>query len=205
MLAGVVDFGGLLVGAGQSELGGGVQRVELQGVLEGVNRLRELLGLHIGRAEKVPGVGVVGVDPGDALEGVDGGLRVAGVFREQAEVIPGVRILRVLLERVFEGGFGLVDFLQVQVGDGFVQARDGQTWDRLSQLPGMSSVLSRKAAGSCRRSRDCSGARLERDLALTREREVPGRRATWRRGRRKFEIHFVRRFNHRALEASKAD
>ena len=76
----MVDVGGLLVGAGESELGGGVQRVELQGVLEGVDGLGKLLGLYVGGAEEVPGVGVVGIELGYAPEGVDGGLRVAGVF-----------------------------------------------------------------------------------------------------------------------------
>ena len=37
-------------------------------MLEGVDRLRKLLGLRVGRAQEVPGVGIVGIDLGDVLE-----------------------------------------------------------------------------------------------------------------------------------------
>ena len=57
-----------------------MQRIDFQRVLEGVNRLRKLLGLHVGCAEKIPGVGIVGIDLSDMFESVDRGLRVASVF-----------------------------------------------------------------------------------------------------------------------------
>ena len=52
--------------------------------------------------------------------------RVSSVLGQQAEAVPRVRILRVLLESVVQGRFGLIDFLKVQVGDANVQARDCQ-------------------------------------------------------------------------------
>src|SRR5581483_1898432 len=45
VLAGVRAVAGLLVSARESELRRGVQRIQLEGVLEGVNRLRKLLEL----------------------------------------------------------------------------------------------------------------------------------------------------------------
>ena len=131
VLAGVVDVGRLLVGARQSELGGGVQRVELQGVLKGLDGLRKLLGLHIRCAQKIPGVGIVRIDFDYVIKGINRRLRVSGILREQAEVVPGMWILGILLQRVFERGLGFVDFLQVQEGDAFIQARDRQFRDRV--------------------------------------------------------------------------
>ena len=58
------------------------------------------------------------------MKGVNRGLRVSGVLREQAEVVPRIWILGLLLERIFQRGFGFVDLLQVQEGDAFIQARN---------------------------------------------------------------------------------
>ncbi len=88
--------------------------------------MRKLLGLGIRGTEKIPGVGIAGIDLGDAPECVDGGLRVSSVLGQQAEAVPRVRILRVLLESVIQGDFGLIDLLKIQVGDANVQARDCQ-------------------------------------------------------------------------------
>ena len=68
-----IGLAGLLVGAGQSELGGGVMRVKLQGVLKGGDGFGELLELGVGRSEEIPGVGVVRINFGYVTEGVDGG------------------------------------------------------------------------------------------------------------------------------------
>ena len=60
------------------------------------------------------------------MKSINRGLSISGILREQAEVVPGVWILGILLERVFQRGLGLVDLLQVQKGDAFIQARDRQ-------------------------------------------------------------------------------
>ena len=86
--------------------------------------MRKLLGLHIGCADEVPGIRIVWVDLDHVLESFDRGLRVAGVFREQAQAVPGVGIFRILLQGFFERNFGLIHFLQVEVGDAFIHARN---------------------------------------------------------------------------------
>ena len=122
MLAGMVDVGGLLVGARQSEFRRSVERIDFQRVLECFDRLRKLLGLHVGRTQKIPGIGVIGIDFDDALECFDRSLRVARILGQQSEAVPGVRAFRILLEGIFQRGFCLVNLLQIQIGDALVQA-----------------------------------------------------------------------------------
>ena len=97
MLAGVVDVGRLLIGARESELSGSVQRVELQGVLEGVDGLGKLFRLHVDRAQEIPSVGIIRIQIDDVVKRINRGLSVARILCEQAEVVPRVRIFRVLL------------------------------------------------------------------------------------------------------------
>jgi hypothetical protein len=85
-----------------------------------------LFRLHVSAAQKIPGVSISGVDFGYALERIDGCLRVSGVFGEESKVVPGVRIFGILLERLFECSFRLLNLLQIQVSDAFVEARDGE-------------------------------------------------------------------------------
>ena len=47
MFAGVSEIGRLLVGAGESEFGRGVQWIQLQGMLEGVDGLGILFALGV--------------------------------------------------------------------------------------------------------------------------------------------------------------
>ncbi len=72
VLAGAGEVARLLVGTRQSKLRRGVQRVQLQRVLKGIDRLRKLLDLRVSRAQEVPGVGVIGIDFGNATESIDG-------------------------------------------------------------------------------------------------------------------------------------
>src|SRR3954468_1641558 len=55
---------------------------------------------------------------------------------------------------------------------------------------GIHSSPSRRVAGSCRRSPDCSGARLRWDRAWLRERTGPGRRQRWQLEQTKFAGSF---------------
>ncbi len=112
-----------------------MQRVELQRVLESVNGLRKLFGLHVGCAEEIPGVGVVGIEFDDVLERVNRALCIARILREQAEVVPRVRDSGILLQHSLECGFGLVNLLQVQEGDAFIQARNCQLRIQFRGLP----------------------------------------------------------------------
>ncbi len=116
----------LLIGTRQSKLGRGVQRVELQRVLESLDRLRKLFSLHIRRAQEIPRVGVVGIELGYVMKGVNRGLSVSSILREKPKVVPRVWILRILLERVFQRGLGFVDLLQIQKCDAFIQTRNRQ-------------------------------------------------------------------------------
>jgi hypothetical protein len=68
------------------------------------------------------------------VKGVNRGLSIARILRQQAEVVPRVRILRILLERVLQRGFGFVDLLQVQEGDALIQPRHRQLRDRARPL-----------------------------------------------------------------------
>ena len=111
MFAGMVEIGRLLVRARKSKLRGGMERIDLQCMLECVDRLRRLFGLHIGCAEEIPGVGIVGIDSNYMFEGIDRGLRIPRIFGKQPEVIPRVGNLWILLERIFELGFRFFDFL----------------------------------------------------------------------------------------------
>ena len=122
VLAGVVDFGGLLVSPRESELGRGVQRVELQRVLKGVDGLRKLFRLHVSRAQEIPGVRLIRVDLSYVTKGLNRGRSIASIFGQQAEVIPCVGVLRILLERILQHRFGFLDLLHIQQGDAFIEA-----------------------------------------------------------------------------------
>ena len=61
-------------------------------------------------------------------------LRVARIFREQSKAVPGIRILGILLQRVFQRDFGIVDLLQIQIRDALVQSRDGKLGIRFGRL-----------------------------------------------------------------------
>src|SRR5208282_1643670 len=111
---------------GESELSGGVQWIELQRVLEGINGLRKLFRLHVGSTQEIPCVRIVGVDLDYVMKGLDRGLGVACIFGQQAEVVPGVRILWILLQRIFQRDFGIVNLLHVEQSDAFIQPRHGQ-------------------------------------------------------------------------------
>ena len=121
VLSGLIGLSGLLVGAGEAELGRGVERVDFQRMLEGIQRFGKLLELRVGRAEEVPGVGVVGIDFCDVAEGFDCLLRNGRILEEETEVVPGVRVFRVVLGRFLEQGFRFVDALQVQQGHSAVE------------------------------------------------------------------------------------
>ena len=101
-----------------------MQTIQLQSALEGIDGLRKLLGLHVGCAQEIPGIGVVRINFADVLKSVNRCLHVARVLSQHAQSVPGIRIVRVLLEGVFERGFGLVNFLQVQISDALVQPRN---------------------------------------------------------------------------------
>ena len=93
MLAGVRAVAGLLVGARESELGRSVQRIQLERVLEGVNRLGKLFELRVSGAQEVPGVGVAVVNGDDVLEIFDRCFGVAAVLVQHAERVPDVRVV----------------------------------------------------------------------------------------------------------------
>ena len=59
-------------------------------------------------------------------EGRDRVLRIAGILRQKTDTVPGIRILRILLQSIFQSRFGFVDFLQIQIGNAFVQPRNGK-------------------------------------------------------------------------------
>ena len=111
---GGVGLPGLLVGPRQSELGGGVVRVDLQCVLEGVDRFRKLLELRVGRSKEVPGVGVVRIDFSDAAERIDGPARVGRILVIEAKVVPGVGIFGIAFGGLFKQRLRLVAALQVE-------------------------------------------------------------------------------------------
>src|SRR3954447_601014 len=83
----------LLIRTCNAEFSRRMQRIQLQGMLEGVNRLRILLDLHQRRAKKVPAVGIVGIDLGNAAKGLDRALRIVGIFVQQTQAEPGMRIV----------------------------------------------------------------------------------------------------------------
>ena len=126
MLARGVGVPGLLVRARDAELRRGVQRVQLERVLEGVNRLWILLGLRVCRAQEIPGVGVVGIDFSDVLERINGRVGFVRVLRKQAEVVPGMRVFGILLGDFLQDCLGIIDFLQVEQRDGTIQFRNRQ-------------------------------------------------------------------------------
>ena len=134
MLAGVVEIGGLLIGARQSKLRGGMPRIESQRVLKGLDSRRKLFGLHIGGTQEIPCVGVVRIKLDHVVKGINRGLSVSGVLREQTEVVPRVWIFGVLLDFVFERGPGFVDLLQVQECDAFIQACNRELRIELGRL-----------------------------------------------------------------------
>ena len=62
MLAGLSRVTRLLIGARDSELGRGMQRIQLERVLESVDGLGKLLVLRVRSAEEIPGVGIVRIE-----------------------------------------------------------------------------------------------------------------------------------------------
>ena len=142
MLARMIEISRLLVSARQSKLGGGMQWVELQRVLESFNRLRKLPGLHVRCPKKIPCVSIVRIDFNYMLKRINRRLRIASIFCQQPKVVPCVRNLCILLDRIFECSFGLIDFLQIQKRDAFVQARHRQLRIKLRRLAkGFESLL----------------------------------------------------------------
>ena len=121
MLAGMVHISGSLVGSRQSELRRSVERIQFQCVFERINRRWKLLGLHVHRAQKIPGVSVVRVDLYHSLERVNRRLRVAHVLGQHPEAVPCVGTLRILFERIFQPGLGIIDLLQIQIRNALVQ------------------------------------------------------------------------------------
>ncbi len=105
VLAGVGDVAGLLVGARESELRRGVQRIQLERVLEGVDRLRKLPELGINCAQEVPSVGIAVVDFDHAAKIFHRSLRIAAVFLQHPQGIPDVRIFFMRINRIGPRGF----------------------------------------------------------------------------------------------------
>ena len=105
---GVRQIAGLLESARQSKFSRGVQRVQFQRALKGVDRLRKLPVLRIDGTQKIPSIGVVGIDLGDMAESVNGGRGVRIVFEKQPQVVPGVWILAIRFDGRLQNLFGLV-------------------------------------------------------------------------------------------------
>ena len=120
MLARLLGVTRLLISPGDAELGGGVQRVQLECVLECIDGLGILLRLRVHRAQEVPGIGVVRIDFGNVPEGRGGRVGFVGVLVVQAEVVPGMRVLGSLLDHLFEQRLRLVHLLQIEKRDAAV-------------------------------------------------------------------------------------
>ncbi len=126
MLAGLGRVPRLLVGARQAEFSGSVQRVQLERVLESINRLGILLQLRVCSTQKIPAVGIIRINLRDVPERVHRSLGIVGILVQQAEIEPGMSVVRVLLNRRFNQGLGRVDAGQVQQSDALIQSRDLQ-------------------------------------------------------------------------------
>ncbi len=104
-----------------------MQRIQLERVLEGVNRLRKLLELRINRAQEVPGVGIAVVEFDHTAKIIHRRLRIAAVFLQHPQAVPGVRVFRIVLRRGFEDFLGRIHATQAQQRDALIQSRHLQT------------------------------------------------------------------------------
>ena len=165
---GLFGFALTLEGAGETELGGGVERVEFErGAVLGYGG-GEVVQLKLEGAEEVVAVRVRGIEREDALEGFDALLVIVLAAIEEAEDVPGVGIVGGLLGGVFERGFGLGELLQIEEGDAFVGLGEGERW---VELVGLSELLRglfeellahQRGADVVRRAAFCLGAASRR-------------------------------------------
>ena len=123
VLASVRAVAGLLIGARQSELRRGVQRIQLERMVECVNRLRKLLELRIHCTEEVPGVGITVVELDDVLKIFDRSLGIAAVLVEHAERVPDVRIFGIAFGCVIKNFLRFIHMRKRQLGDALVDFR----------------------------------------------------------------------------------
>ena len=103
-----------------------MQRIQLERVLKGVNRLRILLALRVGSAQKIPGIGILRIDSGDAHKSVNRALRVVGVLVEQAEIEPGIGVFRPPFNSFFQQLPRRINAREIQLCDALVQFRNFQ-------------------------------------------------------------------------------
>src|SRR5262249_39948970 len=110
MFSGRLQIPFALVGAGDAELGRGMEWKCRQGLFEFGDGVVVLLLLRQHVADEVVAVGI-GSQLGDMLEGGDALFGVSGILVDEAEVIPGPGILREFARRLFKRGTSLVQFL----------------------------------------------------------------------------------------------
>ena len=103
-----------------------MQAIQPQGVLKGVNCLRELLELRINTPEEIPGIGVRIVDFRHAAEFLNRRLRITAVLVEHSERVPDMRVSRIGLGGLLENLPGWVHSCQVQQRDSLVKLGNPQ-------------------------------------------------------------------------------
>src|SRR5580693_1720489 len=134
MFACMSEISRLLISAREAELGRGVQRIELQCMLESVDCLGILLTLGVGGAQEIPRVRIVRINFGDSAEGIDRGMRIRGVFFQHAEVIPGVRIIGILFHGLLKKLPCRIDAPQVEQRDALIHESNLEIWIKRGRL-----------------------------------------------------------------------
>ena len=114
-----------LVGAGDAEFGGGVERKSFERFFEGGDGFVVMLRLGLEIADEIVAVGF-GRDLGDVREGGDSLFDFAGVFVDEAEVVPGVGVVGEFFGGLLERGAGGIEFLLAEERDAEIDAGDGE-------------------------------------------------------------------------------
>src|SRR5215469_12595265 len=97
MFAGLFSLTQTLKSARHSKFSGGMERIQLKGVLEAGNGFFVLVKLRLGHADEVKDIRIVRDESGGGLESPQRFFRIRLVLVNQAQRVPGVRIAGIFL------------------------------------------------------------------------------------------------------------